>query len=95
MILKDSLQNIYNSSRGELREQILAIKILQAEYITTGDNKPIILLDDVFSELDEQRRNRLLDNLRNHQIILTTTERQNFSGADHALVIEVENGNIN
>jgi DNA replication and repair protein RecF len=94
MILKDELQNIYNSSRGELREQILAIKILQAEYITTGENKPIILLDDVFSELDEQRRNRLLDNLKNHQIILTTTERQNFSGANEALVIEVENGTI-
>jgi DNA replication and repair protein RecF len=95
MILKDGLQNIYNSSRGELREQILAVKILQAEYITTGDNKPIILLDDVFSELDEQRRSRLLENLKNHQIILTTTERQNFNGSENALVIEVENGNIN
>lgn len=73
-IYKDNELNIYNSSRGELRAQILAIKLLQAEYLTIGQDKPIILLDDVFSELDEIRRIRLLETLSGHQIFITTTD---------------------
>jgi len=78
-IYKDGELNIYNSSRGELRAQILAIKLLQAEYLTVGQEKPIILLDDVFSELDETRRARLLTSLSGHQIFITTTDEHNVS----------------
>jgi DNA replication and repair protein RecF len=76
-IYKDGELNIYNSSRGELRAQILAIKLLQAEYLTIGEDKPLILLDDVFSELDEVRRERLLGSLTGHQIFITTTDEHN------------------
>ena len=73
-ITKDGIQNVHNSSRGELREQILALKILQAEYITTGSNRPIMLLDDVFSELDSVRSELLLNNFSEHQVFITSTE---------------------
>lgn len=73
-IIKDGALNIYNSSRGELRAQILTIKLLQAEYLTVGANKPIILLDDVFSELDQLRRELLLKSLTGHQIFITATD---------------------
>lgn len=76
-IYKNNELNIYNSSRGELRAQILAIKLLQAEYLTVGKDKPIILLDDVFSELDETRREMLLKSLVGHQIFITTTDDPN------------------
>lgn len=76
-IYKDGELNIYNSSRGELRAQILAIKLLQAEYLTVGKDKPIILLDDVFSELDETRREMLIKSLEGHQIFITTTDDPN------------------
>ena len=36
--------------------------------------KPIILLDDVFSELDPTRRRCLIKNFRNHQVIITSVE---------------------
>ncbi|HSX01645.1 MAG TPA: hypothetical protein VLF67_05385, partial [Candidatus Saccharimonas sp.] len=35
---------------------------------------PLLLLDDVFSELDRDRRGHLLERLQNHQTIITTTD---------------------
>ncbi len=93
MIFKDELQNVYNSSRGELREQILAIKILQAQYIATGDDRPIILLDDVFSELDQHRRFQLLKNFTGHQVFITSTEPLlQIEQNSHNQLIRVEAG---
>lgn len=62
------------SSRGELRSQILALKILELEYISKGEDKAILLLDDVLSELDDQRRTFLLKYLQGKfQTFITTT----------------------
>ncbi len=62
------------SSRGELRSQVLALKILELEYLSRGDDKPILLLDDVLSELDETRRTFLLRYLQGKfQTFITTT----------------------
>lgn len=62
------------SSRGELRSQVLALKILELEYLSKGDDKPILLLDDVLSELDETRRTFLLKYLQGRfQTFITTT----------------------
>lgn len=94
IITKDGVQNVYNSSRGELREQILALKILQAEYITVADNKPIILLDDVFSELDEQRREKLFDVLSGNQIFITTTEEHHLPKLNIHKTLLVKNNTI-
>ncbi len=62
------------SSRGELRSQILAMKVLELEYLSKGEDKPILLLDDVLSELDDQRRTFLLKYLQGKfQTFITTT----------------------
>ncbi|MDE2311551.1 MAG: hypothetical protein KGJ93_00470, partial [Patescibacteria group bacterium] len=62
------------SSRGELRSQVLALKILELEYLSKDGDKPILLLDDVLSELDETRRTFLLKYLQNSfQTFITTT----------------------
>jgi DNA replication and repair protein RecF len=62
------------SSRGELRSQILAMKILELEYLSRGEDKPVLLLDDVLSELDDQRRTFLLKYLQGKfQTFITTT----------------------
>lgn len=62
------------SSRGELRSQVLAIKILELEYLTHNGDTPILLLDDVLSELDENRRTYLLKFLQGKfQTFITTT----------------------
>jgi DNA replication and repair protein RecF len=77
-IEKGGVENIYNSSRGELRSQVLALKLLQAKYLDEHKNKTIILLDDVFSELDEIRRTKLISSLSGHQIFITTTEEHHL-----------------
>lgn len=62
------------SSRGEQRSQILAMKILELEYLTKEGNSPILLLDDVLSELDDTRRTFLLKYLQGKfQTFITTT----------------------
>lgn len=62
------------SSRGELRSQILSLKILELEYLTEDGDTPILLLDDVLSELDDARRTYLLKYLQGKfQTFITTT----------------------
>jgi DNA replication and repair protein RecF len=60
-------------SRGELRTISLALKFIEAARIIeyTGLH-PIILLDDVFSELDHMRQQRLLSEFQDHQVIMTS-----------------------
>lgn len=63
-------------SRGQQRSAALALKLAELEYIQmeTGD-QPILLLDDVMSELDAQRRADLLLAVRGlEQVLLTTTD---------------------
>lgn len=62
------------ASRGETRTLILALKFLEVDIIESVDGRrPIVLLDDVFSELDSRRQTQLADNFKNHQIIMTGT----------------------
>jgi DNA replication and repair protein RecF len=63
------------ASRGEGRSITLALKIIELQIIEDSRNqKPILLLDDVFSELDGSRRRMLTDTIREHQAIITTTD---------------------
>lgn len=63
------------ASRGETRTIILALKILELELIEEARGvTPILLLDDVFSELDGARRRALTSYLQAHQTFLTTTD---------------------
>jgi DNA replication and repair protein RecF len=69
------------SSRGEQRSQILALKILELEYLTRAGDKPVLLLDDVLSELDETRRTFLLKYLQGKfQTFITTTHPLEMAG---------------
>jgi DNA replication and repair protein RecF len=64
-----------SASRGETRSMILAMKFIEAAEISARLMKnPIILLDDVFSELDEVRRKCLVENFKDHQVIITSVE---------------------
>lgn len=62
------------ASRGEARTIVLALKFLEVSIIEQVTNKsPIILLDDVFSELDTKRQRALSERTGGYQIIMTTT----------------------
>jgi DNA replication and repair protein RecF len=63
------------ASRGEIRSILLALKIFELELLEKQrGQKPIFLLDDVFSELDGARRHALVNHLKNHQVFITTTD---------------------
>lgn len=63
------------ASRGETRTLMLAVKILELEAIQAVVGvKPLLLLDDVFSELDGARRRALAEKTSGYQTIITTTE---------------------
>lgn len=63
------------ASRGETRTTILALKRCEQDFVTEfGKSSPILLLDDVFSELDILHQEHLLSSISNSQAIITTTE---------------------
>jgi DNA replication and repair protein RecF len=63
------------ASRGEVRTVVLAMKLAELGYAEQATGvRPILLLDDVFSELDRDRRSFLLGRLAGHQTIITTTD---------------------
>lgn len=84
---RDDLEFVVNDinmltygSRGQQRTAALSSKLAELAYMSssTGD-EPVLLLDDVFSELDAMRRDYLLHHVLQHeQVLLTATELQGF-----------------
>ncbi len=63
------------ASRGEVRTLLLALKIIELRLLEAKrGTKPILLLDDVFSELDGARRKALTQFLSEYQTFITTTD---------------------
>jgi len=62
-------------SRGEQRIAILALKMAELAFMEQkSEEKPVLLLDDIFSELDEEHRSEVLSLLDKQQTIITATE---------------------
>ena len=63
-----------SASRGENRSMILALKFIEARILEQEiGKKPVVLLDDIFSELDETRQKHLINNFKDYQMIITST----------------------
>lgn len=64
-----------SASRGESRTLLLTLKILELQLLEKSrGRKPVLLLDDVFSELDGARRKALTSYLKDYQVFITTTD---------------------
>jgi DNA replication and repair protein RecF len=64
-----------HASRGQQRTIILAMKLAETDLLGAEGPRPIVLLDDVFSELDPERSARLSDLLADRgQVIVTTAD---------------------
>lgn len=62
-----------SASRGEVRSIVVALKFIEADVILAATGKaPVVLLDDVFSELDETRQKALVYNFKKNQVIITS-----------------------
>lgn len=85
-------------SQGQQRIAIIAIKLSEIEIFKNyKKDTPILLLDDVFSELDITKRNNLIKYIDgNIQTIITTTDLENVDDIilKNSKVIEINNGKI-
>ena len=64
-------------SRGEERLTIFQLKVLEIEFLRTATGRnPVLLLDDIFSELDDYNIHKVFDLLPDQQTILTTTHHE-------------------
>lgn len=65
------------ASQGQQRSIVLSLKLAQTELMHEHFNEyPILLLDDIMSELDEARRMYLAGKIKGKQVIITCTDRQ-------------------
>lgn len=90
VVLFDGHPASETASRGEARTLVLALKVLELEIIKEArDTTPLLLLDDVFSELDGARRKALTSYLTDYQTFITTTDAdvviQNFTETAHII----------
>lgn len=80
-------------SQGQQRSCVLALKLAECELIreTLGEY-PVVLLDDVMSELDAARRDYLLNHLQGRQIIMTSCDGGDFKGLSSGVSVRIEGG---
>lgn len=77
-----------SASRGESRTLIIALKIAEMQFVEQKKkNLPIMLLDDVFSELDEKRQSHLLEIIQGCQTIITAAESSHVKAKNHSCKI--------
>lgn len=86
-------------SQGQQKTYVLALKMAEMEHLhTVFDEPPLLLLDDMSSELDAQRNSNLMDFIINSniQVFMTTTDR--LAPASHLLkecaIFNVHDGHL-
>ncbi|MBR5872412.1 MAG: DNA replication/repair protein RecF [Oscillospiraceae bacterium] len=82
-------------SQGQQRSCILSLKLAEAKMLGEAmEEPPLILLDDVMSELDSLRRDYILNSIGESQIFLTCCDKELFSGLAEGKVFIMEKGKI-
>ena len=83
------------ASQGQQRSAVLSMKLSEADllYRKNGE-RPVILLDDVLSELDNKRQDFLLNKVEDYQVFVTCCEESNKEQLQRGKVFYVDNGEI-
>ena len=85
-------------SQGQQRTTVLSLKLSVLEIMRgMRDESPVLLLDDVFSELDRKRQELLLKAISDCQTFITCTHLEELvsAGVDRMQVYSVRNGTVN
>lgn len=82
-------------SQGQQRSAILTLKLAEANLLqkVTGE-LPIILLDDVMSELDAKRQDYILNHVRDGQVFITCCDSINTMRLNNGRVFHIEEGTL-
>ncbi len=94
IIINDKKAKIF-ASQGQQRSAVLSLKLAEAKVLKklTGEN-PVVLLDDVLSELDAKRQKYLLSKINEYQVFITCCEIENKKNFDKVKYFYVEEGRI-
>lgn len=101
-IQRDDLRLLINgkeartfASQGQQRTAILSLKMAQIENINfVRGEYPVLLLDDIMSELDISRRQFLTEKIKDKQVMITCTDIENAHRAERTKTFHVENGKV-
>lgn len=89
-------KNVKNfGSQGQQRTVVLTLKMAHLEMIRqySGEN-PILLLDDILSELDLSRQKYLLDKIEGRQVIITCTNREGILDSENKKFFHIKSGKV-
>jgi DNA replication and repair protein RecF len=95
ILLNGESTKIY-ASQGQQRTSVLSLKLAEIDLMKDETEEfPVLLLDDVLSELDDRRKEYLLDNIEGMQTFITSTEKRFFTrSTENAGFFIVQSGNI-
>lgn len=83
------------ASQGQARTAALAMRLAQIDILTRAHQEtPLLLLDDVMSELDAGRQSRLLVRLDRMQTLITCTELNSIKNIQPSCVLTVKEGKV-
>ena len=83
------------ASQGQIRSIAIALRLAQAKmFEEKWGELPVIILDDVLSELDEERRRFILSHIVKSQVFITGCNKNDFEQLLEGKYWEVENGNF-
>lgn len=82
-------------SQGQQRTAALSMKIAQADYIQSIKGEyPVLLLDDIMSELDIKRRAYLSQRIRDKQVLITSTDTDLVKSTADTRLIRIKKGSV-
>lgn len=82
-------------SQGQQRSVALSLKLAEAKTLKeiTGE-EPVVILDDVMSELDPKRQDYILNHIKERQVFITCCDPSNIKGIKEGKVFNIESGRI-
>lgn len=82
-------------SQGQQRTCVLTLKLAQTEHIKSIKGEyPVLLLDDIMSELDINRRRYLSEKIRDKQVLITCTDIDDIEKDAKGRIFKISNGTI-
>ena len=83
------------ASQGQTRTAALSLKLAQRDIMRDDrDEYPVLLLDDVLSELDARRQEFVLNHIQGGQVFLTCCEEERLGALEGGKVFRVQNGRV-
>ncbi len=84
------------ASQGQQRSLVLSLKTAECElFKSVFESYPLLLLDDILSELDLSRQRYITESIEKFQVVLTSCEKEKFFPDRRANLYLMENGHLN